>query len=182
MSLCIVRFELNAPRNPSQAPQSLMLVRPAPGDDRASRDAKLPTIPSQQGADGRVFHSGVGLHSFAAATRHQRAVQADPCEERSLIKNSSTQLTVFPANWRLCHWPCFTGLKRRRFFERFSYRVNLATGLPSRVIIISDSMSSPRRRVRRVRKSGKRPRLIPLRLINLACDRFLAERGLVHRP
>src|SRR6516162_986603 len=56
-----------------------MLALPALAADRVSRGAKLPTIPSQRGADDQVFHSEVRLRAFAGATRHERAAQATPC-------------------------------------------------------------------------------------------------------
>ena len=37
-------------------------------------------------------------------------------EERSLTRNSSTQLTVLPVARRFCHRPCFAASKRRLFF------------------------------------------------------------------
>jgi hypothetical protein len=107
---------------------NLNLAQPGLGGYRESADVKFLVIPSRQDASDQVSHSAVVRRSCA-----------DAVQERSLIRNSFTQFTVFPLTCRRCHWPCFAGSNRRRFFGCSSWSVNLATGLPSRVMTISDS-------------------------------------------
>src|SRR6516165_4167714 len=92
-------------RNPLELHESPMLALPALADDRVSRGAKVPTIPSQRGADDQAFHSEVRLCAFAGATRQERLPRQLRAFERGDFSKSAQCAPISAQRSENCYRP-----------------------------------------------------------------------------